>query len=96
MSPKTPESPPVTLTLGSKYQVRSLASRESILETRGTFRGVVSVGTIDGIAMELDDSHDALKGKVRVIPTHMVTSIDILEAAKKEEDAPEGHDLHYT
>lgn len=94
--PKTAELPPVLLTLGSTYHVRSLASRESILETHGTFRGVVSVGTIDGLAMELGDSHGPMKGKIRVIPTHMVTSIDIVEAAQKEETAPEGHDLHYT
>ena len=91
-----PDLPPVLLTLGSTYHVRSLASRESILETRGTFRGVVSVGTIDGLAMELDATHGDLKGKIRVIPTHMVTSVDILEAVKKEETTQEGHDLHYT
>lgn len=96
MKPKNPDHPPVTLTLGSRYHVRSLASRESVLDTRGIFRGVVSVGTIDGLAMELDDTHTDAKGRLRVIPTHMVTSIDIIEAAKKEEDAPEGHDLHYT
>lgn len=93
---KDPETPPVTLTLGSKYHVRSLATRETALDTRGTFRGVVSVGTIDGVAMELDATHGELKGKIRVIPTHMVTAIDILEAAKKEEPDAESHDLHYT
>ena len=94
--PKTPDLPPVLLTLGSKYHVRSLASREAVLETRGVFRGVVSVGTIDGLAMELDETHKELKGKIRVIPTHMVLAVDILEAVKKEETAQEGHDLHYT
>jgi hypothetical protein len=84
----------VDLTLGSKYKIRSLASREAVLETSGTFRGVVSVGTIDGLAMEVADGD--MKGKVRVIPTHMVLAIDILEAAKKEEEAVEDSDMHYT
>lgn len=94
--PKDSDMPPVTLTLGSKYHVRSLATREAALDTRGTFRGVVSVGTIDALAMELDATHGELKGKLRVIPSHMVTSIDIVEAVKKEEAQVEGHDLHYT
>ena len=96
MNPKHSE-PPITLTLGSKYHVRSLASREAVLETRGTFRGVVSVGTIDGLAMELDDSAGKdLKGKTRVIPTHMVLAIDILEAAKREEETADEATMHYT
>lgn len=91
---KRKEKDLVTLTLGSKYHIRSLASREAVLETRGTFRGVVSVGSIDGLAMELDAGD--MKGKVRVIPTHVVLSIDILEAAKGEEVDAESPDMHYT
>ena len=94
--PKKDEPVPVTLTLGSTYHVRSLASREAILETRGTFRGFVGVGSIDGLAMELDASHGELKGKTRVIPSHMVLSIDILEAAKKDEEAKDELSMHYT
>ena len=94
MKPKKGD-PPVHLTLGSKYHVRSLASREAVLETRGTFRGFVSVGSIDGLAMELDGTHGDLSGKMRVIPSHMVLSIDILEAAKKDEEKSEDTSMHY-
>lgn len=86
----------VQLTLGSRYHLRSLASREAILDTRGTFRGVVSVGSVDGLAMELDDTHGDMKGKTRVIPTHMVLAIDILEAIAREEEAPDEAHMHYT
>jgi len=96
MNPKK-EDPPVTLTLGSKYYVRSLASREAVLDTKGTFRGFTSVGSIDGLAMELDETHKELKGKLRVIPSHMIISIDILEAAKKDEDKTvDDMSMHYT
>jgi hypothetical protein len=96
MKPKK-DDPPVTLTLGSKYHVRSLASREAVLETRGTFRGFTSVGSIDGLAIELDETHNELKGKMRVIPGHVVLSIDIVEAAKKDEDkAIDDMSMHYT
>lgn len=93
MKPKKQEHA-ITLTLGSKYRVRSLASREAVLETSGVFKGVVSVGTIDGIAMEVEGGESA--GKIRVIPTHMVLAIDILEAVKNEEEAVEEAHMHYT
>lgn len=92
MKPKTDTH--VSLTLGSKYRIRSLASREAVLETSGTFKGVVSLGSIDAIAMELAEGD--MKGKLRVIPTHMVLAIDILEAAKKEEETPDEGHMHYT
>lgn len=85
----------VQLTLGSTYRIRSLASREAVLETTGTFKGVVSVGTIDGLAMELAEPSD-MKGKIRVIPTHMVLAIDIIEAAAKEEETKDDAVMHYT
>ena len=95
MKPKKEETP-VHLTLGSTYHVRSLASREAVLETRGTFKGFVSVGSIDGIAMELDGSHKELAGKMRVIPSHVVLSIDIVEAAKSEDEKKDELSMHYT
>lgn len=90
------DEPPVHLTLGSKYHVRSLASRESVQETRGTFRGFTSVGSIDGLAIEMDETHKELKGKLRVIPSHMVLSVDILEAATTEAEAKDELSMHYT
>lgn len=90
------ETHPVTLTLGSRYHVRSLASREAVLETRGVFRGFTSVGSIDGLAIELDESHPETKGRLRVIPSHMVLSIDIVEAAKTEDEKAEDLSMHYT
>lgn len=99
MSPKAKkdEPQPPTLTIGSRYHVRSLASREAVLETHGIFRGVVSVGSIDAVAMELDgEKHAGLKGKIRVIPSHMVLAIDIVEAVVKEEETKEMSDLHYS
>lgn len=95
MKPKK-EEPPVHLTLGSTYHVRSLASREAVLDTRGIFKGFVSVGSIDGLAMELDETHRDLKGKLRVIPSHVVLSIDILEAAKTAEETKDELSMHYT
>jgi hypothetical protein len=96
-TPKKKDETPPHLTMGSKYHIRSLASREAVLDTHGIFKGVVSVGTIDALAIELDgDHHKDMKGKIRVIPSHMVTSIDIVEAVTKDEEPKELNDLHYT
>ena len=92
--PPKPTEPQVQLTLGSTYRIRSLASREAILETVGTFRGVVGLGSIDAIAMEVAEGD--MKGKLRIIPTHMVVAVDILEAVKKEEEAKDDVTMHYT
>ncbi|HWG90057.1 MAG TPA: hypothetical protein VNZ52_04330 [Candidatus Thermoplasmatota archaeon] len=83
----------ISLTLGSRYRILSLGSRDEMIESVGTFKGIVSVGTVDGVALELTDG--PFKGKVRVIPSHVVLAIDILEAAKKEEEAEDEVHMHY-
>ena len=84
---KTDDEVP-SLTLGSKFRILSLQDRERSMETKGTFRGITTVGSIDAVAIE--DEH----GKLRVIPSHMVLAIDIVEAAPTEEEKDLG-DVHY-
>jgi hypothetical protein len=81
MAEKDPE---LTLTKGSKYRISSLESRDKTLLTSGDFLGFSMMGNIDGIAMRLDKSHNELAGKVRIIPTHMIVSLDVVEAKKEE------------
>lgn len=90
------DTPAIQLTLDSRYRVRSLASREAVLETEGRFKGIVSIGSIDAIAMVLDEKDEHGENKMRVIPTHMVVAIDILEAVPKEEEAKDEGHMHYT
>lgn len=76
--------PEITLTKGSKYRVESLESRDKTIVTHGEFLGFTMMGNIDGIAMRLDKSHAELMGKVRIIPSHMIVSLDVVEAKKEE------------
>ena len=76
--------PEITLTKGSKYRIESLESREKTILTHGEFLGFTMMGNIDGIAMRLDASHSELAGKVRIIPSHMIVSLDVVEAKKAE------------
>lgn len=97
---KTPVSKdhpaPPPMTIGSQYRIFSLGSRDEMIETKGKFLGIVSVGTIDGLSVELGTHHADLAKKTRVIPTHMILAIDVLEqAAAPEESAEEAH-MHYT
>lgn len=74
----------IQLTVGSKYKITSMESRDKPLITRGTFKGYTMIGDIDSLCMELDVSHKEAKGKIRVIPSHMIISIDIISVAKEE------------
>ncbi len=74
------------LTTGSRYKITSLSSRDNAVLTSGTFKGYISLGSEEGMIMELDDSHEELKGNQRVLPIHMILFIDILEALEAEED----------
>ena len=76
----------VVLTPGSLYRVRSLESRDKPLETVGVFKGYAAVAHDTAIVMEVDLSTVEGKDKfMRLIPSHMIISIDVLKAEKEEE-----------
>jgi hypothetical protein len=72
---------------GSKYRIVSLETREKPLLTHGVFKGYAAIGHDEGICMELDESHKESKGRTRIVPTHMILAIDVIETAEKEEEA---------
>lgn len=82
----------VYLTKGSKYRIQSLGSREQVIVTHGIFRGQTALGDGTAIAVEMDESHRDLAGKVRLIPSHMILAIDMLQMAD-ERGEPEDADL---
>jgi hypothetical protein len=90
-----PHDPDLTLTKGSKYRIESLESRERTIISNGEFLGFTMMGNIDGVAIRLDKTHDKMAGKLRIIPSHMIVSLDVMEAKKevkeKEKKASEGH-----
>jgi hypothetical protein len=70
---------------GSKYQITSLGSRDAPITSSGTFIGFGVMGNSDAICLELDKSHKKLAGKTRMIPSHMILTLDILEEKKDKE-----------
>jgi hypothetical protein len=85
----------VSLTSGSRYIITSLGNKDRPMITRGTFRGYTVVGNVDGVCVELDGSHRGLKGKIRVLPSHMILAIDIIDAARPKPVVAEETNQHY-
>ena len=75
----------IVLSPGSRYRVKSLEARDKPLITSGKFLGYTAIGHDEGMCIELDATHEDKVGKVRVIPTHAIVSLDIVESVDKEE-----------
>jgi hypothetical protein len=86
MADEISEEKPLVITKGSKYRVVSLESRDQPLVTHGTFLGYTAIGSNEGLCMKLDESHKESAGRMRIIPAHMVASIDVIKAAEPEKD----------
>jgi hypothetical protein len=56
-----------------------METRDRTKITKGLFRGYATIGTDDAIVIELDESHQEMKGKLRLIPLHVVLAVDVLE-----------------
>lgn len=76
-----------TLTKGSTYRVTSVRTREETLTTEGTFQGVTSLGSVDALVLDVE-------GQTRLLPTHMVLKVDVIEAAG-EEGLDDEDSVHY-
>ena len=73
------------LTEGSEYKITSLGSRDSLIETSGTFKGFISVGVDEtGVLMELNSSHGDMNGRMRIVPLHVILLIDVLNVKENE------------
>jgi hypothetical protein len=78
--------PAIALTPGSHVRLRSAGPDDQAIESTGTFRGLVSIGGDNALAIELDGSGGEEKGRVRLVPIPAILAVDILEAAKAEEE----------
>ena len=80
------KKPVIALTPGSRVRLRSAGPETSTIDSSGTFRGLVSIGGDNAVAIELDGEHGQEKGHIRLIPVPAILTIDILQAAKPEEE----------
>jgi len=80
------KKPGIQLTVGSKVSVRSAGGEETAIVSVGVFRGLVSVGGDNAVALELEGPPKEEKGRIRLIPVNALLSLDVLDAAKPEEE----------
>ncbi len=85
-SSASPKRPTIALTPGSRVRVRSAGPEEEAIVSSGVFRGLVSIGGDNVLAVELDGSDHEEKGRIRLVPLSALLAIDIVEAAKAEEE----------
>jgi hypothetical protein len=78
--------PAITLTPGSRVRVRSAGPDDTAIVSAGTFRGLVSIGGDNILAIELEGGEGEEAGRVRLVPIPALLAIDILEVAKPEEE----------
>ncbi len=83
------------MTKGSHYRIESMETRDRTKITKGVFRGYATIGPDDARVVELDESHQELKGKLRLIPIHVILTVDVLEQVPGESPPPEKHGTMY-
>jgi hypothetical protein len=84
--PAAAKRPPITLTPGSRVRVRSAGADDEAIVSTGLFRGLVSIGGDNILALELEGADGDEKGRIRLVPIPALLAIDILEIAKAEEE----------
>ena len=80
------KKPILALTPGSRVRVRSAGPDDTALDSVGLFRGLVSIGGDNALAIELEGGTSEEKGRIRLVPVPALLAVDILEAAKPEEE----------
>jgi hypothetical protein len=80
------KKPTIGLTASSRVRVRSAGPDDEAIVSTGIFRGLVSIGGDNALAIELEGADGDEKGRVRLVPIPALLAIDILEAAKPEEE----------
>jgi len=78
--------PNIGLTPGSRVRLRSAGPDDQAIVSTGVFRGLVSIGGDNALAIELEGADGDTKGQIRLVPIPALLAVDILEAAKAEEE----------
>ena len=85
MKKEEDEDEGIVISPGSRLRITSLESRDNPLITHGIFIGYTAIAHDEGLCIKLDESHKELAGKLRIIPVHVIVSIDVVETVDTEE-----------
>jgi len=70
----------IIMTEGSKYRIQSIGKRDEFIITEGTFIGYTRIGSDEALCIELAGK----KGGLRILPIHMILSMDIISEMAPE------------
>ncbi len=82
--PKKDEA--VVLTPGSLYKIKSLEAKDKPMETVGIFKGYAAIAHDTAVVMQLEKQLNDEAARIRLIPAHMILSIDVLKAEEEKEE----------
>lgn len=85
----------IVLTEGSQYRIKSLEARDKPMETIGVFKGYAAIAHDTAIVMELEKPLGDGKAMLRLIPSHMIISIDVLRAEEEKKAKEQDGDTVY-
>ncbi|UCE91938.1 MAG: hypothetical protein JSV90_01975 [Methanobacteriota archaeon] len=85
----------IILTDGSQYRVKSLEARDKPMETIGVFKGYAAIAHDTAIVMELENPLGGGEAMLRLIPSHMILSIDVLKAEEEKKEKESEGDSGY-
>jgi hypothetical protein len=73
-----------------------MGGRDKSIETTGIFKGFISIGVDEiGLLIELGKKHENMKGKIRIIPLHVILAIDVINAKPNNKKELDGEMPHY-
>ena len=83
----------IELSEGSVCAVLSMSGQEETILTQGTFVGYTYIGKEEGMCIVMDETHEDMADKTRIIPVNMILSIDLLEHTQTSANREDVH--HY-
>lgn len=90
------ESKQFKLRKNAKITILSLSSKDKVLETTGVLKGSTMMNQFSVLVIQLPGKKTKSKENIRLIPEHMVLSIDVHKNGEKEDDKKRGKDKQTT
>jgi len=80
----------------AKVTVHSLSSKDKVFETEGTFTGYTMLNQFSALIIQLPGKKTKTNENIRLIPEHMVLSLDVHKNGEKEDERKKRKDKHTT
>ncbi len=85
----------IVLTKGSQYKIKSLEAKDKPMETVGIFKGYAAIAHDTAIVMQLEKQLSDEAARIRLIPAHMILSIDVLKVEEEKEEVEKESNATY-